>query len=518
MLATRDVLGQPRDGYNLLLCTHFESINVAVYKNPQFKLGDLAPISLIAKYYYGLALANAIPADDFAAFVQYAKDASRRGQLRHHRRRLGAGDPGAPAREARRHLHEPHSVPRRPAGGAGADRRRVHFYVSPTLAIAPQYQEKLLKILAVSAPERLQEPAGDSDPQRAGASTSCASAGSASAPAPARRSRSSISCSAMSRRSSTRPNTAPDREGRLDPGVVDPGRAAASDHADARRGRGEHPRVRDAASSERHAKADRNTEETMTMSMMTRRHSDGGRRRRAGGGARARPRPAAALETIRQGYQTNIWGMPTYYLLKSGALEKRGIKFEEFAVPSGNLTMQQMVARQVDMGTYAGQSFIIGHDKGGLVAIALIEYVGKTAQIVTRKDLNITKVERAQGQEGRQPDRLLGRQHLRGHRRAERRPQEGRLPGGAHERQRHGRGDGRQDRGRHGQRRALQRDRGGRGHRHLDHGLLQRRPDAGVHGGDARLRRQEPDTVVAYLKAWQEVARDFKDNPARSPT
>ena len=32
---------------------------------------------------------------------------------------------------------------------------RVHFYVSPTLAIAPQYQAKQLKILAVSAPERL---------------------------------------------------------------------------------------------------------------------------------------------------------------------------------------------------------------------------------------------------------------------------------------------------------------------------------------------------------------------------
>src|SRR5689334_24799072 len=108
-------------------------------------------------------------------------------------------------------------------------------------------------------------------------------------------------------------------------------------------------------------------------------------------------RPAAALETVRQGYQTNIWGMPTYYLLKSGLLEKRGIKFEEFAVPSGNLTMQQMVARQVDLGTYAGQSFTIGHDKGGLVAIAQIEYVGKTAQIVVRKDLNVTKVEQLKG-------------------------------------------------------------------------------------------------------------------------
>src|SRR5437773_10360017 len=108
-------------------------------------------------------------------------------------------------------------------------------------------------------------------------------------------------------------------------------------------------------------------------------------------------RPAWALETIRQGFQTNIWGMPTYYLLKSGVLEKRGIKFEEFAVPSGNLTMQQMVARQVDLGTYAGQSFIIGHDKGQMVAVALIEHVGRTTRVMARKELGITKVEQLKG-------------------------------------------------------------------------------------------------------------------------
>src|SRR5262249_60715052 len=53
MIAARDVLSQPRDGCTLLLCTHFEPINTAVYKNAQFKLSDLAPVSLIAKYYYG---------------------------------------------------------------------------------------------------------------------------------------------------------------------------------------------------------------------------------------------------------------------------------------------------------------------------------------------------------------------------------------------------------------------------------------------------------------------------------
>ena len=45
------------------------------------------------------------------------------------------------------------------------------------------------------------------------------------------------------------------------------------------------------------------------------------------------PRAALALTTIRQGYQTNLWGMPTYYLMRSGLMEKHGLKFEEFGVP-----------------------------------------------------------------------------------------------------------------------------------------------------------------------------------------
>lgn len=108
--------------------------------------------------------------------------------------------------------------------------------------------------------------------------------------------------------------------------------------------------------------------------------------------------PALAQSAlVRQGYQTNIWGMPTYYLLQSGALAKENIKFEEFAVPSGNLTMQQMVARQVDLGTYAGQSFILGADRGDLIAIAQIEEVGKTVSIMGRADLNLKRVEDLRG-------------------------------------------------------------------------------------------------------------------------
>jgi ABC-type nitrate/sulfonate/bicarbonate transport system substrate-binding protein len=111
----------------------------------------------------------------------------------------------------------------------------------------------------------------------------------------------------------------------------------------------------------------------------------------------ALPPALAQAATVRQGYQTNMWGMPTYYLLRSGALEKHGIKAEEFAVPSGNITMQQMVGRQVDLGTYAGPSFLIGHARGELVAIAQIEEVGKTTRVMARKELGLKRVEDLKG-------------------------------------------------------------------------------------------------------------------------
>jgi tripartite-type tricarboxylate transporter receptor subunit TctC len=155
MIATRDVLAQPRDGYTLLLCTHFEAINTAVYKNAGFKLDELAPISLIAKYYYGLALANTIPATDLDGFVQYAK--AHPGEMSY--ATIGAGS----AQEILARQLEKltgislNRIPFR--GGAQVVQEiiagRVHFYVSPTLAIVPQYEEKQLKILAVSAPARL---------------------------------------------------------------------------------------------------------------------------------------------------------------------------------------------------------------------------------------------------------------------------------------------------------------------------------------------------------------------------
>jgi tripartite-type tricarboxylate transporter receptor subunit TctC len=155
MLATRDVLAQPADGYNLLLCTHFESINTALYKNPGFKLTELAPISLIAKYYYGIALSNSIPAENFEQFLQYAK--SRPGEVSY--ATLGAGS----AQEILARQLEKLSgismnrVPFRTGSQVMPDlvAGRMHIYVSPTLAVTAQHNSRQLKIIALTSPARI---------------------------------------------------------------------------------------------------------------------------------------------------------------------------------------------------------------------------------------------------------------------------------------------------------------------------------------------------------------------------
>src|SRR5262249_38774011 len=155
MLATRDVLAQPADGYNLLLCTHFESINTVLYKSPGFKLSDIAPISLIARYYYGLALSNSIPADSFDQFVQYAK--AHPGEVSY--ATIGAGS----AQEIMARQLEKlagismNRIPFRSGSQIIPDMiaGRVNFYASPTIGVVPQHQAKQLKILGVTSPERL---------------------------------------------------------------------------------------------------------------------------------------------------------------------------------------------------------------------------------------------------------------------------------------------------------------------------------------------------------------------------
>ena len=154
-IATQDVLSKPRDGYSLLLCTHFESINAAVYKNVAYKLSDLAPITQISRYYYAVALTNEIPAQDLDGFIAYAR--ANPGKLNYGTIGRGSAQEVLALELGKAAGIRLTGIPYK--GGADAVNDliagRVHLYVSPTLNVLPQYKAHRLRVLAVTSAERL---------------------------------------------------------------------------------------------------------------------------------------------------------------------------------------------------------------------------------------------------------------------------------------------------------------------------------------------------------------------------
>jgi len=155
MIALNDVLAQPRDGYNLQLCTYFDAINTLLYKNVSYKLSDIAPITLVSKYYYLMALAKTVPVDTFAEFVGYAK--AHPGEILYGT--VGAGS----TQELVAHELEKIAgirMTKVPFKGSNEITQemlagRIHYQVGPPIAIGPFYKSGDLKVLATTSPQRL---------------------------------------------------------------------------------------------------------------------------------------------------------------------------------------------------------------------------------------------------------------------------------------------------------------------------------------------------------------------------
>ena len=155
MIALNDVLAQPADGYSLSFCTYFDAINTLLYKNVSYKLADIAPITLVSKYYYLMALAKSVPVDTFKEFVSYAK--AHPGDILYGT--VGAGS----TQELVAHELEKTAgirmtkVPFKAANQITQEMLagRVHFQVGPPIAIGPFYQSGKLKVLATTSPQRL---------------------------------------------------------------------------------------------------------------------------------------------------------------------------------------------------------------------------------------------------------------------------------------------------------------------------------------------------------------------------
>jgi tripartite-type tricarboxylate transporter receptor subunit TctC len=154
-IATQDVLSKAKDGYNLLLCTHFEAINRATHKDAGYQLSDIAPISQVSRYYYGVVAANDVPANDWDGFVAYAK--AHPGKLNYGMLGRGSAQEILALELGKLTGIEMTGVAYK--GGADVMKDllpgRVQLYVSPTLAVISLAKSGKLKLLAVTSPERL---------------------------------------------------------------------------------------------------------------------------------------------------------------------------------------------------------------------------------------------------------------------------------------------------------------------------------------------------------------------------
>jgi tripartite-type tricarboxylate transporter receptor subunit TctC len=155
MIALNDVLAQPRDGYTLQFCTYFDAINTLLYKNVSYKLADIAPVALVSKYYYLMALAKSVPVDTFDQFISYAK--AHPGDILYGT--VGAGS----SQELVAHELEKTAgirMTKVPFKGASLITQeqlagRVHFQVAPPIAVGPFYRTGELKVLASTSLQRL---------------------------------------------------------------------------------------------------------------------------------------------------------------------------------------------------------------------------------------------------------------------------------------------------------------------------------------------------------------------------
>jgi len=155
MIAANDVLTQPADGHTLLLCSYIDPLNTLLYKQVSYKLGELAPVSLVSKAYYAFTISNEVPAASLPEFIAYAK--ARPGVMNYGR--VGAGSVTEVLAKQFEKLAgiSMTGVTFKGTGPALQEvvAGRVHFIVGPLSVTMPLYQGKRVKILGMTSPERL---------------------------------------------------------------------------------------------------------------------------------------------------------------------------------------------------------------------------------------------------------------------------------------------------------------------------------------------------------------------------
>ena len=114
----------------------------------------------------------------------------------------------------------------------------------------------------------------------------------------------------------------------------------------------------------------------------------------AGALAPAGRRAAAQVKLgpVRLGYNANLYGSISVVALQEKLFDRQGVAVDGRRFAAGRQIRDAMVAGQIDMGTFGADTFIIGANKGDLVAIAVFAHAGRTAHVIVRPDSDIKAV------------------------------------------------------------------------------------------------------------------------------
>ncbi|MGD9921687.1 MAG: Bug family tripartite tricarboxylate transporter substrate binding protein, partial [Pseudorhodoplanes sp.] len=155
MIALNEMLAQPRDGHTLLLCSYIDPTNVHLYKKAAYKVDDIAPVSMITRAYYAIVVPADSPANTIKDFIALAK--SKPGALNYGKVGSGSVTEIIPRQIEKETGIKMTGVTFRGTGPALQEvvAGRLDFAVSPLSLAIPLYNEKKVKIIAMTSPERL---------------------------------------------------------------------------------------------------------------------------------------------------------------------------------------------------------------------------------------------------------------------------------------------------------------------------------------------------------------------------
>lgn len=155
MLATQEMLAQPRDGHTLLLCTYFDPVNTLLYRKARYAVSDIAPVTLVAKYDYAIVAPANSKANTFADLIAQAK--AEPGKLNYGQ--LGIASTQNMMAKQLEKLVGMKMTGITFKGTVDAIQEivagRLDMHVSPPISVMPLYESKQLKLLAVTGERRL---------------------------------------------------------------------------------------------------------------------------------------------------------------------------------------------------------------------------------------------------------------------------------------------------------------------------------------------------------------------------